>query len=232
LNDFQIKIGVKLEGLLVIDNFCFDSEGRIQHLFGDNIQAMAYLKQGLQIVELLQAPEEEAKINHFLGLTLWRQDDLESAESHLEKSIQILERVRETAPWQSELSLRLFDREIASYQALQRILVLVGRTDEALLFAERARTIPHLNLRKGGAQSTSRPPIRTVDELSARVNQLRSAVLYFSLVGTVLFSWLLIPGRGIYLEQFHTLPITTFQLNPLTFDPIRNCKIQRMLFER
>ena len=152
------------------------------------------MKQGLKLIEKLEALEEEAKINHFLGMSLWRQDDLESAEVYLNQSIQLLERIRESAPWTTEMSLVLFDREIASYQALERILVLAGRTDEALLCAEKARSVPHSNLKK------SCDVIRTLDDLLERVNQLRSALLYFSIVGTFLFSWLLIPGRGISMH--------------------------------
>lgn len=173
----------------------FGNLGRIEHLLGNTIQSVAYLKEGLHLVQKFSAPEEEAKINHFLGLALWRQDDLESAELHLRKSIQILEKVRESAPWRTDFSLILFDREVASYQALERVLVLTEKTDEALVIAEKARCIPHSKLEK--SESTPVQIIQTVEDLLSKVNQLRSALLYFSIVGTYLFSWLLIPGRGL-----------------------------------
>jgi tetratricopeptide (TPR) repeat protein len=187
--------------------------GRIHHALGNNIQAVAYLQQGLQLVEKSEnAKEEEAKIRHFLGLAFWRHGDFESAQAHLEKSTDLLETIRQnTYSSSSEYSLALFDRQIASYQALQRILVQMGRTDLTLLFAEKSRTLANSTLLSGkgefvGSGKVSGDPlamatlssslINSVDALVQRVNRHRAAVLYFSIAGGNLYSWLLIPDRG------------------------------------
>ncbi|CAL8082559.1 unnamed protein product [Orchesella dallaii] len=191
----------------------FSHIGRIHHALGNNIQAVAYLQQGLQIFEKTDAKEEEAKVRHFLGLALWRHGDLESALAHLEKSTDLLENIRlSTHGTSSEYYLHLFDRQIASFHALQRILVSLGRTDLALLFAEKCRTIANTTLPNshkeyaGGLKlfndplSSSNTPINlinSVDLLVQRVNRHRAAVLYFSAIGGYLYSWLLIPERGI-----------------------------------
>lgn len=157
--------------------------------------------------------EEEAKVRHFLGLALWRHGDLESALAHLEKSTDLLEAIRlSTRGTSTEYYLNLFDRQIASFHALQRILVSLGRTDLALLFAEKCRTIANTTLPSnqkeyaGGAKlfmdpfgNPSTAPIsliNSVELLVQRVNKHRAAVLYFSSIGGYLYSWLLIPERG------------------------------------
>ncbi len=190
----------------------FRFPGRLQHALGNNIQAVAYLQQALEMAESLETGEEEAKVRHFLGLALWKQGDLESAQAHLEKSTELLEGIRQAGAGSDEYSLTLFDRQIASYQALQQILVPMGRTDLTLLFAEKSRTLANANLIRrnqssfGEQETGSTVPahlIQSVDALVARVNKHRAAVLYFSVAGTYLYSWLLIPGRGkdIYLTN-------------------------------
>ncbi|CAG7815969.1 unnamed protein product [Allacma fusca] len=191
----------------------FSSVGRVHHALGNNIQAVAYLQQALQIVEKLpnadlshKTKEEEAKIRHFLGLALWRHGDLETALVHLEKSTDLLEMVRIHAG-STENSLALFDRQIASYQALQRILVPIGRTDVTLLVAEKSRNLANTRLKLSPnilnfpGYTWSPNSLNSVEALTQRINRLRSAVLYFSIAGSYLYSWLLIPERGIV--KFH-----------------------------
>lgn len=176
---------------------------------GNNIQAVAYLHQGLQLVEKLDLKEEEAKIRHFLGLALWRHGDLESAQANLEKSSDLLETIRlSVQKTSSEYSISLFDKQIASYQALQRILVAMGRTEVALLVAEKSRTLANATLLNGKERSalgsttfttTSKVPpllITSVETLIQKVDRHRVAVLYYSVSGDYLYSWLLIPERG------------------------------------
>ena len=88
---------------------------------------------------------------HFrLGMALWQQNlELEEAKVHLDKSALILEMVRrETSSnlpkivdgrMATNYKLTLFDIQTQCYQALQRILVTLGKENEALVIAERAR---------------------------------------------------------------------------------------------
>lgn len=145
---------------------------------------------------------------------MWRHGDLESALAHLEKSTDLLETIRlSTRGTSTEYYLNLFDRQIASFHALQRILVSLGRTDLALLFAEKCRTIANTTLPSsqkeyaGGSKLFGDPfgsittaalsLINSVEHLVQKVNKHRAAVLYFSVIGGYLYSWLLIPERGM-----------------------------------
>jgi len=85
-----------------------------------------------------------------LGMALWQQNlELEEAKVHLDKSALILEMVRrETSSnlpkiadgrMATNYKLTLFDIQTQCYQALQRILVALGKENEALVIAERAR---------------------------------------------------------------------------------------------
>ena len=85
-----------------------------------------------------------------LGMALWQQNlELEEAKVHLDKSALILEMVRrETSSnlpkivdgrMATNYKLTLFDIQTQCYQALQRILVTLGKENEALVIAERAR---------------------------------------------------------------------------------------------
>ena len=87
---------------------------------------------------------------HFrLGMALWQQNlELEEAKVHLDKAALILEMVRrETSAlpkvvdgrMATNYKLTLFDIQTQCYQALQRVLVTLGKENEALVIAERAR---------------------------------------------------------------------------------------------
>ena len=136
------------------------SLGRIHHALGNTSQAVAYLQQGLQIAGLLGRREEEARIRHRLGLALWGHGDLEGAQTQLEQATHLLEAIRRDARGSSDYKLSLFELQTASYQALQRVLVAMGRPEEALLVAERGRTRAFVDLlleRQGfGAQTSAK----------------------------------------------------------------------------
>ncbi|KAL3206881.1 hypothetical protein MRX96_039839 [Rhipicephalus microplus] len=99
----------------------YSSLGRVHHALGHVSQACSYLQQALQACEQLGGGkrEEEARVRHRLGLVLWLQVSL---GEHRGADPVIAEFLADTT------------------QALQRVLVSLGRQDEALLVAERSRT--------------------------------------------------------------------------------------------
>ena len=82
-------------------------------------------------------------------MALWQQNlELAEAKVHLDKAALILEMVRrETSSlpkivdgrMATNYKLTLFDIQTQCYQALQRVLVTLGKENEALVIAERAR---------------------------------------------------------------------------------------------
>ena len=194
--------------------------------------AISFLQQGLSVAEspnltLLirkSLEEDEARIRHRLGLVLWQTgQELDEARLHLDQSATILELIRRQ-PKHSTQKLDLYDLQTECYSLLQRILVTLGREDEALLIAERARTRAFVDLihdRKTNASkttqtlnSTTNPTKKqslescspsTVAEVVNLVNRQKASVLYYSIAAGYLYSWLIVPTKGIV--KFHQVSL-------------------------
>lgn len=89
-----------------------------------------------------------------------------------------------------------------------------GRHDEALAIAERGRTRAFADLlverQKGSQQAANTDPYIpvTVENILETVNSQRAVVLYYSLAGGFLYSWLIAPGSGKY-THLHTFKQNT-----------------------
>ena len=191
----------------------FASLGRLHHALGNPSQAVAYLQQGLQISEALSLREEEARIRHRLGLALWGSGDLEGTQVHMERAAGLLEAVRREARGSADYRLSLFDLQTACYQVLQRVLVDLGRSSEALLVAERGRTRAFVDLlleRQGAATSDAETRgshgrvalfddslPTSVEQIMEIVNKQKASVLYYSLAAGYLYCWLIVPTKGV-----------------------------------
>nr|CAD7200729.1 unnamed protein product [Timema douglasi] len=218
-------------------------ESRIHHALGNTSQAVAYLQQGLQIAEHLGRREEEARIRHRLGLALWGHGDLEGSQCQLERAAHLLETIRRESRGSSDYKLSLFDLQTVSYQALQllppmeykqehnvqaplikvrqgKVLVSLGRQEEALLVAERGRTRAFVDLlleRQNcgesvvgtGQRCDSRIEDNTptsVEQLVEIVNRQKASVLYYSLAAGYLYSWFIVPSKGVV--RFHQVSVS------------------------
>ena len=155
----------------------------------------------------------------------------------MERAASLLETVRREARGvSSDYRLALFDLQTACYQVLQRVLVALGRSGEALLVAERGRTRAFVDLlleRQGAAATVatasstnpSRSDLETrftggaqgrvalfddslptsVEQIIDIVNRQKASVLYYSLAAGYLYSWLIVPSRGVV--AFHQAAI-------------------------
>ncbi|XP_041666809.1 tetratricopeptide repeat protein 28 isoform X1 [Cheilinus undulatus] len=188
---------------LIAKTLAYGSLGRIHHALQNYAQAVMYLQEGLRLAEQLGRREDEAKIRHRLGLSLWAGGNLEEAQHQLYRASVLFETIRHETQHSTDYKLSLFDLQTSSYQALQRVLVSLGRHDEALAIAERGRTRAFADLlveRQKGSQPTASAdpyiPV-TVENILETVNGQRAVVLYYSLAGGFLYSWLIAPGTGI-----------------------------------
>ncbi|XP_061656176.1 tetratricopeptide repeat protein 28 isoform X1 [Phyllopteryx taeniolatus] len=188
---------------LVAKTLAFGSLGRVHHALANYTQAVMYLQEGLRLAEQLARREDEAKLRHRLGLSLWADGNLEEAQHQLYRASILFESIRREMRHSPDYKLSLFDLQSSSYQALQRVLVSLGRHEEALSIAERARTRAFADLLVERQKGRQRPegsdqyaPV-TVEHIRETVNSLKAMVLYFSVVGGFLYSWLLAPGSGI-----------------------------------
>lgn len=96
---------------------------------------------------------------------------------------------------------------IITYEILfhffQRVLVSLGRHDEALAIAERACTrafIDYLLERQAGAEGLYRgnidPPPVTPGQITNIVGKQQALVLYYSIAAGYLYCWLVTPRNG------------------------------------
>ncbi|KAI8507337.1 Tetratricopeptide repeat protein 28 [Branchiostoma belcheri] len=183
----------------------YGSLGRTHHALGNYSQAITYLQQGLGIAEQLGRREDEARIRYRLGLALWSHQELEESQHQLYKAAAQFETIRRDSLLSSDYKLNMFDMQTACYQALQRVLVSLGRQEEALAIAERGRTRAFIDLlmerqgsEAGSVMDTS--PV-TVEQIVAAVDRQKAAVLYYSIAVGYLYSWLIMPNKGVV--KFH-----------------------------
>jgi len=187
----------------------FSNLGRIEYLHGNIVQAVNHLKEGLHIAEQLNRGEDEAKIRHRLGLALWQNKDLEGAREQLDTAAELFETIRREVKGSAEFKLSLYDLQTACYQSLQRVLVMLNMENDALVVAERSRTRAFLDLlvERQAAKSRGAPAKfedstpKTVQEIEKLVNRQKASVLYYSLAAGFLYSWLIVPTKGIV--RFH-----------------------------
>ncbi|KAM9307256.1 tetratricopeptide repeat protein 28 [Pholidichthys leucotaenia] len=188
---------------LIAKTLAYGSLGRIHHALQNYAQAVMYLQEGLRLAEQLGRREDEAKIRHRLGLSLWASGNLEEAQHQLYRASMLFEAYRHETQHSTDYKLSLFDLQTGSYQALQRVLVRLGHHDEALAIAERGRTRAFADLlverQKGSQQVAGTDPYIpvTIEHILETVNSQRAMVLYYSLAGGFLYSWLISPGTGI-----------------------------------
>nr|XP_044988272.1 tetratricopeptide repeat protein 28 isoform X3 [Jaculus jaculus] len=204
---------------LVAKTVSYSSLGRTHHALQNYSQAVMYLQEGLRLAEQLGRREDEAKIRHGLGLSLWASGNLEEAQHQLYRASALFEAIRHEAQLSADCKLSLFDLQTSSYQALQRVLVSLGHHDEALAVAERGRTRAFADLlveRQTGQQDSDPYSPVTIDQILEMVNGQRGLVLYYSLAAGYLYSWLLAPGAGILKFHEHYLGDGTME-NPEDF---------------
>ena len=177
---------------------------------GNIDQAVNYLQEGLHIAEQVNKAEEEAKLRHRLGLALWTNKDLEGAREQLEAAATLFESIRHEMKGSPDVKLSFYDLQTACYHSLQRVLVLLGLTSEALVVAERSRTRPFLDLLVERQTNSNKPrPARKLEdntpksvmEIEKLVNRQKAVVIYYSLAGGYLYSWVIVPNEGII--KFH-----------------------------
>ncbi|CAH0549630.1 unnamed protein product [Brassicogethes aeneus] len=194
----------------------YSSLGRVHQLLGNRQQAVAYLTQGLCIAEALGRREEEARIRNRLGLALWSNGDLEGSQKQLEVATHLLENIRRETRNTSEYKLSLFELQSSSYQVLQRVLIGLNRSEEALLVAERGRNRAFVDLlleRQGMTEIKSKHKNCKIDDVTPNnidqikdiVNRQRASVIYYSIAAGFLYGWLITPTKGVV--KFHSVSL-------------------------
>ena len=89
---------------------------------------------------------------------------------------------------------------------LQRVLVTLNRENEALVVAEKARTRAFLDMESGKHYyGQSNIEIKSEGDIVSLVNRQKASVLYYSMAAGYLYSWLIVPTKGVV--KFHEVCI-------------------------
>lgn len=165
--------------------YACEALGRVFHTIGDASQAVNFLRQGLVISQSLNKSEEEAKIRHRLGVVLIDSGDNDNARTQLETAAQILESVRfeQRSP---DAKQHLYDLQTKCYHLLQKILVAMGKNEEALVAAERCKS--RCKSRSALDTNNSRKTLVTCSEsIFDVVNKSKTNIIYFSFADDELY---------------------------------------------
>ena len=92
---------------------------------------------------------------------------------------------------------------------MQRVLVTLNRENEALLVAEKARTRAFLDMESGRGHyyggNQANIEINSEGDIVSLVNRQKASVLYYSMAAGYLYSWLIVPTKGVV--KFHEVCI-------------------------
>uniref|UniRef100_A0A182P3U2 Uncharacterized protein n=1 Tax=Anopheles epiroticus TaxID=199890 RepID=A0A182P3U2_9DIPT len=176
--------------------------GRVYHAMEQVPQAIGFLRQGLAIAQSLNKLEDEAKLRYRLGLSLVASGEEDAARQQMESAAQILESIRSDQVTPEGRTL-LYELQTACYQTLQRVLIGLGRTEEALVAAERCRSRMGADSNQSAENSlNNRKTLLTCSEyIFDTVNRSKTSIIYYSLAGSDLYAWFLQPQKRIV--RFH-----------------------------
>ena len=92
---------------------------------------------------------------------------------------------------------------------MQRVLVTLNRENEALVVAEKARTRAFLDMESGRGHyyggNQANIEIKSEGDIVSLVNRQKASVLYYSMAAGYLYSWLIVPTKGVV--KFHEVCI-------------------------
>lgn len=168
------------------------------------------MRQGLAIAQSLNRSEEEAKIRHRLGLVLLASGDNDNARLQLETAAEVLESVRydQRSP---EAKSALFDLQTTCYHSLQKTLVAMNRSEDALVAAERCKARVPVQMNSTSLPTNARHRITCSESIFDIVNRSKTNVIYFSLADDELYAWFLQPQKRIV--RFNVAKINSSTLN-------------------
>ncbi|EDV22060.1 uncharacterized protein TRIADDRAFT_29035, partial [Trichoplax adhaerens] len=183
------------------------SLGRIHHALGDYGKSVEYSKRALQIAMDINSLEDQAKIHHRLGLSLWMLGEVAPAETALYDALSIFESLKSDMIARDNYQFSIIDLHIACCQALQRVLISVNKYEEALVIAERGRsqTFIDILLKKQRDNSTNRVNNNSssisLELIYTFVDKRKVPVLYYSIALGHLYVWVLKPNEGVVKFQ-------------------------------
>lgn len=181
---------------------------------GKPAEAIAHHQRALAILREIGDRPNQGRALSLLGEALVAQGNLEAAADALTEAVDIWESLRPGLSDADQVSL--FETQASTYRLLQQVLIDLGKTQEALLIAERGRSRAFLELvaQRLSAQAALRlqtlPP--SLSEIRQIARQQEATLVQYTLLDrNRLGIWVIRPDGNIQFRQT-TLPETALSI--------------------
>ncbi|BAU44175.1 CHAT domain-containing tetratricopeptide repeat protein [Leptolyngbya sp. O-77] len=181
---------------------------------GKPAEAVAHYQRALAILREIGDRPNQGRALSLLGEALVDQGNLEAAADALTEAVDIWESLRPGLSDADQVSL--FETQASTYRLLQQVLIDLGKTQEALLIAERGRSRAFLELvaQRLSAQAALRlqTPPPSLSEIRQIARQQEATLVQYTLLNrNRLGIWVIRPDGDIQFRQT-TLPETTLSI--------------------
>ncbi|MEP0859700.1 CHAT domain-containing protein [Trichocoleus sp. DQ-U1] len=159
---------------------------------GDYAKALEYSQQQLAIAQEIQNRESEGIALQNIGFTLYKQGNFVTAEPILMDGIKVLESIRAGLGSNDANKVSIFERQVGTYQTLQKVLIAQSKTEPALEIAERGRARAFVELLAARLQDDrlqvegSAPPSNlqppTIEQIKQIAKAQASTLVQYSII--------------------------------------------------
>lgn len=176
-------------------------------------RATGSYRQALALYEAIGDRYGQAQALVGLGLALHRAGRNQEAEVPLRQAVARNEEIRARLGPRDDLKVSLFDTQTSPYQALQVVLVAQGRSEDALVVAERARArafVEQLQARSvatGSAQTPAATAAAAPMDLAAIRAVARSqnaTLVQYALINERIYTWVVAPDGRISFRRLQS----------------------------
>ena len=188
-----LKTSESLEGNLIKVRV-YGRLGKLNHLLANPTVAMSHLRLAAKYSEQLEDNGAKMKAFYRLGLILYFEKRFEESSKYFQNVIDLIEQTDQ--PSTTSYKAEVIQFVIASYQMLQKVLIMQKKTLEALFVAEKANSINlEMLLKETGVKAHVKIPL--FERFSQRVHDVGTNVCFYSIVVGQLYCWLLRPKQGV-----------------------------------
>jgi CHAT domain-containing protein/tetratricopeptide (TPR) repeat protein len=189
-------------------------------------RATSSYRQALALYETIGDRYGQAQALVGLGLALHRAGRHREAEAPLRQAVARNEEIRARLGPRDDLKVSLFDTQTSPYQALQVVLVAQGRSEEALVVAERARArafVEQLQARAAagpkaaipaatpgatpagtGARGAATAPPMDLDAIRAVARSQAATLVQYALINDRIYTWVVAPDGRISFRRLQS----------------------------
>ncbi|MEA5390329.1 CHAT domain-containing protein [Cyanobium gracile UHCC 0139] len=182
-------------------------------------QARRRYREALGLYDAIGDRYGQAQALTGLGLALHRAGDNRAAEMPLREAVVRNEEIRARLGPRDDLKVSLFDTQSSPYQALQVVLIAEGRSEDALVVAERARArafVEQLQTRSSATRSggTRSGPATLPGEAGAGIDppmdlaairevarRQGATLVQYALINNRIYAWIVAPDGRISFRR-------------------------------